>query len=98
MAKKNPTRLWLTDVPPDKTFWCHDSRLLRNLDELASGLQEMSDDTYWYHVSDEKNDFATWTRDVIGDITLAGNIRRAADRTAAARVVRARLTRHRAST
>jgi hypothetical protein len=65
------TRTFLADVPEDKAFWAHDGRLFKNLDILAQGLGEMSDETFRYHVNESKNDFATWVRDVIGDDELA---------------------------
>jgi len=86
----------LRDVPQDKVFWCHDGRVLKNLDELAAALQEMSEETYHNHVTAGKNDFSAWVWDVIGDRTLASELQRAVMRNSAAEVVKARLARLRA--
>ena len=84
-------KLSLRDVAQDKVFWCRDGRLLKNLDELAAALQEMSDETYHHHVTGEKNDFSNWVWDVIGDATLAAELYRAISCNTAAEVVRIRL-------
>jgi hypothetical protein len=75
---------FLADVPPDKAFWCHDGRTLRNMGELAKGLSGMTDEIFIYHANREKNDFVTWVRDVIGDMKLAAALQLAPDRDKAA--------------
>ncbi len=80
MAKANKNILdkaWLEDVHKDKVFWCHDNRVMKNLDELVAALRKMSDDTFRYHVTKDKNDFSKWVRDVIGDSTLAEDLQKA---------------------
>ena len=66
------------------------------VDELDTTLQTMPGGTFSYHVNSDKNDFANWVRDVIGDVTLARNLRKAADRPSAAHAVGARLSQLRA--
>jgi len=65
---------YLENVPDDKVFWCRDGQIFKNLKELLFGLEKMSDETFKFHVSKEKNDFANWIRDVIGDEKLAKDI------------------------
>ncbi len=96
VTKKGVTPAWLGDVPPDKVFWCHDGRVMKNLAELAAALLEMSEETFCYHVTKDKNDFHNWVRDVIGDVTLAKELQRTATRATAARKVELRLARLRA--
>lgn len=91
VSRKGQARVWLQDCPPDKVFWCHDGREMKNLDELAVALTEMSDDTYRYHVTSDKSDFTNWVGDVIGDAILAKELLKAADRPDAARKVQVRL-------
>ncbi len=58
-------------------FYVRDGRILKNLQELRAHLKgEMSDETFSYHCNSEKNDFANWIRDVIGDRKLATRIKR----------------------
>jgi len=92
MTKKNvATKSWLENVPQDKVFWCYDGRVVRNMNELAAALREMSEETFHYHATGEKNDFSNWVRDVIGDATLANQLQKAANSAASARKVELRL-------
>ena len=84
-------RAWLVDVPEDKAFWCHDGRVVKNLAELAQAFREMSDDTFEYHLNSEKNDFSKWVGEVVGDMTLAGQLARVASRATATRRVNMRV-------
>jgi tRNA(Glu) U13 pseudouridine synthase TruD len=61
----------LEDVPEDKRFLCQDGRELKNLQDLAVALREMTDETFGAHVNQSKNDFANWIRDVVGDEGLS---------------------------
>lgn len=61
----------LANTPEDKRFWCHDGQEFRNLQELAAGLNVMTEETYAYHANETKNDFSNWMRDVIGDEVLS---------------------------
>lgn len=77
----------LSDAPSDKLFWSHDGQVFKNLKELERGLANMSDETFRYHVSEQKNDFGNWVRDVIGDQTLARALVKARTRLRATKVV-----------
>jgi hypothetical protein len=77
----------LSDVAADKVFWCHDSRVLKNLDELSVALREMSEDTFRYHVTADKNDFSKWVDDVIGDHELSAELSNCSTQSQAAKVV-----------
>lgn len=77
----------LEDVSGEKQFWCQDSRVLKNLQELESALREMSDETFGHHVSEARNDFSSWVKDVIGDDKLAGDLNRSKTKTQAAKYV-----------
>lgn len=82
---------WLGDVPQDKVFWRHDGGAVKNLDELAAALRQMSEETFRYHAAGGKSDFSNWVRDVIGDGTLANQLQKAMTQTTAARKVETRL-------
>ncbi len=84
MIRKHLEKGWAADVPADKVFWCHDGKVITNMAELAAALREMSEDTYRYHAGANKNDFANWLRDVVGDSTLAGQVAKAPTRAGAA--------------
>lgn len=61
----------LDDVDGDKRFFVCDGSIIKNLKELGVVLKNMSDETFGYHVNEEKNDFSNWVKDVIGDEELA---------------------------
>ena len=81
----------LTRVPEEHIFWCNDGRIFRDLRELAEGFMAMSDETYYYHVSSERNDFCNWVINVINDTELAVDLRMVTGRDQAASCVVARL-------
>ncbi len=89
--KKDIIRKRLSEVPADEIFWCNDGRELKNLGELAAYLPEMAEEVYQRHVSGVNNDFSNWIRDVIGDVTLANELKKAGSRAAAGRLVKNRL-------
>lgn len=81
----------LADVPEEYVFWVNDGHILHNLKDLGEELKNMSDDTYLYHANEEKNDFISWVRDVIGDNMLTTGLARASNRAQAARAVANRI-------
>jgi len=91
IRKEKLDKRWLDDVPEDKVFWCHDGRTVRNMDELAVVLAEMSEDTFCYHANGGKNDFSNWIRDVIGDVKLARELAMVVTKPNAVRKVEMRL-------
>jgi hypothetical protein len=90
-TKKEVAELWLRDVAHDKMFWFHDGRMVKNLDQLATTLREMLEEMFHYHATGDKNDFGSWVRDVVGDLTLANQLQTATTQATAARRVEARL-------
>ncbi len=87
VATKAVSKPCLSDVAADKAFWCHDGRVLKNLDELGVALGEMSEDTFRYHVTADKNDFSKWVEDVIGDHELSAVLRNSSTRSQAGELV-----------
>ncbi|OGN96684.1 MAG: hypothetical protein A2Z77_01485 [Chloroflexi bacterium RBG_13_51_36] len=77
----------LEDVPDGKRFWCHDGKVIRNLKELSKALNDMSDETFHYHLSGARNDFSKWIREVVGDDKLAEDFSKTKSRTQASQVV-----------
>ncbi len=64
----------LADVPSDKVFSLADGRTFRSLYELIDVLRDMDDATFYHHVNAEKNDFASWIGDAVGDSALAERV------------------------
>jgi len=90
-SKKEVYRSRLSDVPGEKIFQCHDGRDVRNLEELSVALSDMTEQSFGHHVSEQKNDFSNWVRDVIDDSTLAKSLTKASDRAQARQIVEDRV-------
>ncbi|HLG23320.1 MAG TPA: hypothetical protein VI564_00140 [Candidatus Nanoarchaeia archaeon] len=77
MVKKQQAQKFLLNAPPDKFFWVHDGRVLKNLEELEGQLLTMPNEIFLYHVNKDKNDFAKWISDVLGDKAFALDLKKA---------------------
>ncbi len=51
----------------EKYFYLSDGNVLKSVEEFALKLDEISDEVYYSHVTDEKNDFANWVEGVFKD-------------------------------
>lgn len=65
------------EISPDKFFYLSDGRVLKNLEELADALRNMTGEIFKHHVNKERNDFANWVNDVLEDKKLATDLKRA---------------------
>jgi len=81
------SKSYQSDVAADKVFRCHDGRVIKNLDELGAALREMSEDTFRYHVTVDRNDFSKWVQDVIGDHELSAILKNSSTRSQAGKLV-----------
>ena len=81
----------LSKVPANVSFWLCTNEQLRNLDELASALNRVTDEVFRYHVNRDKNDFEAWIRDVINDKELARDISRIKTRSTLVRKIHERV-------
>ena len=72
--KKDPSELFKKDVAPDKILKLVNGMLVINLASLYDEIAAMKDDDYETHVNDEKNDFAKWVREAVGDKELAQHL------------------------
>jgi len=90
ILKQDAERL-LANVPVEHAFRCCYGRVLHNLRELKEALEDMLDDSYAYHVRQEKNDFSEWIKHTVGDQKLARDLEKSLNRTQAAKRVAARI-------
>lgn len=81
----------LRAVPDVKRFYCHNGDILNNIYELKDALDRMDSPTFQHHVTEEKNDFARWVREVLGDDKLAGDLSRCSEAGEASRVTSERI-------
>jgi len=54
----------LRDAKEEFYFRLIDGSEIKSLRDLADSLANMSDDAFYYHVDENKNDFGNWVRDV----------------------------------
>jgi hypothetical protein len=69
-STKSPKRV-LARAEGAQCFWVNDGAILADLAEFSNALEKMSADTFAYHVSGSRNDFADWVEFVLGDTELA---------------------------
>lgn len=61
----------LKGVGHEKAFHVYGGGIIHSLYELAEALSSMQPASFRHHVSDSKNDFANWVRDVFDDNSLS---------------------------
>lgn len=88
---KSEFAVYMNDAPEDKCFWCSDGTVLHNLSELVSYLNSASEESFHSHVDGQKNDFASWIYDVIGDVKLAEALRDTTDRKETVKKIKSRI-------
>ena len=57
-------------------FYLNNGKKLKNIAELMESLKDMDQDLFSFHVNEQRNDFASWVRDVFGEKELARRINR----------------------
>ena len=62
-------------IKPSQYFWLEDGTSVKNLYELSNSLEKMKKNSFNRYVTNDKNDFANWIRDVIKDKELAEKVR-----------------------
>ncbi len=61
-------------VSPNERFYFKDGKIASSLKDLYYMIGDISDDTFYHHVSLERNDFANWVKDVLKEYLLAKDI------------------------
>lgn len=59
------------DAPETSYFVLCNGKSVKNIKELADVMEELEDQIFNHHVTPDKNDFATWIKDIFKDIELA---------------------------
>ena len=90
VKKNDKAKIILAKVPEAKVFWCNDGQIFGDLEDLAEGLDHMSDETFIYHCNDNKHDFSVWVLEVVGDEDLAKNLKTSKSRQQAHKQVKQR--------
>ncbi len=89
-TKQDAARV-LADTSGDKCFFCQDGCVSQNLYQLAECLDRISENSFRHHVTEVRNDFSNWVRDVFGDDKLANDLSRCTNSAEAAKTVRDRI-------
>ena len=66
----------LVQATQEQAFWLHDGPALYNLRDLKHALDNITEEQFSYHVTEEKNDFANWVRAVLKDDECADEMMR----------------------
>ncbi len=75
MKKSIDAKKLLGDVESEQSFWVNNGPIIRNLKEFAAAVRKLKPEQFMHHVNKEKNDFAKWVEEVIGDKMLAQKIK-----------------------
>jgi hypothetical protein len=68
---------WIRECDESQSFVCIDGQRARSVKDLVKIFEKMTQQTYDYHVTREKNDFANWVQGVFHNGHLAANFRSA---------------------
>ncbi len=82
---------FLESVEAGKEFYTKDGITITSMEELAGAIKTFDDETFFHHVNEERNDFANWARDVIGDFVLANRMKRVRKQATLNKIVSARI-------
>ncbi|MFT4309128.1 MAG: hypothetical protein ACMXYL_01425 [Candidatus Woesearchaeota archaeon] len=81
----------LSDVKDEHIFHAVDGRILQNIHDLVALLDTIQDEHFYHHVTQDRNDFALWIENCIGDLDLSLKIRDAPDAQAVKEIIKQRL-------
>jgi hypothetical protein len=74
LTKNKKAKKIIKGIKPEFYFKLIDGSEIKNLMELADALHNMSDDVFYYHVNEQRNDFSNWIKDVFKHEKLANEI------------------------
>jgi hypothetical protein len=74
-------------IKKENCFVTIDGKVLKNVLDLRNYLSSCSQQNYLYHVNGSKNDFASWTRDILVSKNLADNLFRCTNLDCAIKII-----------
>ncbi len=79
--KKEPvSNKGLTEAPSGQRFFVFEGPSVKSLDDLSYYLGTMTERQIRHHVTEDKNDFASWVRDVLKQDKLANDLEKTKNR------------------
>ena len=79
------------EIKPENYFRLNNGKPIKNLNELLDALKDIDDETFYHHVSESRNDFYEWIKNIIKDQYLADMIKALKDKTEIRNVIEIRL-------
>lgn len=74
MKKTKKEESAIVNAKNELCFWVNNGPVLKNIKDLKNALKKMNEETFKYHVNKEKNDFAVWVKNALGDKVLANKL------------------------
>ena len=78
--KKTKKKNILKDTNSNHYFFVQDGTILKNVLDLSKHLDKMADEVFKHHVSEMKNDFSNWIKDVFKEEKLAKELLKTTDK------------------
>jgi hypothetical protein len=75
MKETDKAKKILGNVEHWKAFWVNSGPIYKNLGEFSNKVGKLNAKQFEHHVQKEKNDFAKWIGEAVGDKVLAKKIR-----------------------
>jgi len=79
-APKKAKGKLFSDAPGEHYFVLCTGQTIKNIKELADALESVEDSIFYHHVNSERNDFATWVKDIFEEEALANELMSVADK------------------
>lgn len=77
--KKTKAKIF-SDAPGEHYFVLCNGQTIKSIKELADTLESVEDSVFFHHVNAERNDFATWVKDIFSEEALANELSGVADK------------------
>lgn len=89
---KETAQLILSNVENNERFFCVNGEIFSSLDELQKSLKTMDENSFFYHVNNDRNDFANWIENIFGDKVFAEKLNLIKDKKEFLKKIKARIT------
>lgn len=67
-------------IKEENYFYVRNGAVLKGREDLLGCLRNIDDECFNHHVTQDRNDFANWVRDILGDESLAKGLSETKDR------------------
>lgn len=74
VSKRAKSKTAVSIAPQEHEFVTLDGKRLKSIVELAHELDQMADHVFYHHVTQDRNDFANWIKDVFHEAELARQV------------------------